>query len=51
MRQVIADAIQRDILQQAPHLPLGQTLPPTVDPAGSSDILPGFAKFWSVRKA
>ncbi len=47
----VADAIQRDILDQAPYLPLGQILQPTVYRTGLTNILPGFAKFWSVRKA
>ena len=47
----VADAIQRDILQQAPYLPLGQILQPTVYRKDLAGILPGFAKFWSVRKA
>ena len=47
----VAEAMQRDILLQAPYLPLGQILQPTVYRAGLTNILPGFAKFWSVRKA
>lgn len=46
----VAEAMQRDVLQQAPYLPLGQILQPTVYRAGLGEILPGFAKFWSVRK-
>ena len=46
----IAEAMQRDLLQQAPYLPLGQILQPTVYRKALDGILPGFAKFWSVRK-
>ena len=46
----ISDAIQRELLQQAPYLPLGQILQPTAYRASLTNILPGFAKFWSVRK-
>ncbi len=47
----IAESMQRDLLQQAPYLPLGQILQPTVYRNALSGILPGFAKFWSVSKA
>ncbi len=33
-----------------PYLPLGQILQPTVYRQTLAGILPGFAKFWSVRK-
>jgi peptide/nickel transport system substrate-binding protein len=49
-QKTIAAAIQRSLLQQAPYLPLGQILQPTVYRSNLSGILPGFAKFWSVRK-
>ena len=47
----IAASIQQDILQQAPYIPLGQILQPTAYRAVWSGILPGFAKFWSVRRS
>ena len=50
-QRMVAEAIQRQVLQQAPYLPLGQILQPTAYRTGLSAILPGFAKFWSVRKA
>ena len=46
----VAEAIQRQVLQQAPYLPLGQILQPTVYRTALKGILPGFAKFWSVTK-
>ena len=42
--------MQRQVLDQAPYLPLGQILQPTAYRREVSGILPGFAKFWSVRK-
>lgn len=47
----VAEAMQRQILQEASYLPLGQILQPTVYGAALKNILPGFAKFWSVTKA
>jgi len=47
----IAEKIQLQLLDQAPFLPLGQILQPTVYRKELTDILPGFAKFWSVRRA
>jgi peptide/nickel transport system substrate-binding protein len=49
-QKTIADSIQRQLLQQAPYLPLGQILQPTACRTALTGILPGFAKFWSVRK-
>jgi peptide/nickel transport system substrate-binding protein len=46
----IAAKMQVQVLSQAPYLPLGQILQPTVWRSSLSGILPGFAKFWSVRK-
>jgi peptide/nickel transport system substrate-binding protein len=50
-QRAIAEKMQIEALQQAPYLPLGQILQPTVYRTALSGILPGFAKFWSVRKA
>ena len=50
-QQTTAAAIQAQILREAPYLPLGQILQPTAYRAGLTDMRPGFAKFWSVRKA
>ncbi len=49
-RKGIADALQQEVLSFAPYLPLGQILQPTAYRDTLSGILPGFAKFWSVRK-
>ena len=46
----LAEQMQRQVLDQAPYLPLGQILQPTAYRREVSGILPGFAKFWSVRK-
>jgi peptide/nickel transport system substrate-binding protein len=50
-QKTLAEAMQRDVLAFAPYLPLGQILQPTAWRNTLSDVLPGFAKFWSVRKA
>ncbi len=50
-QKAIAEKMQVEVLQQAPYLPLGQILQPTVYRTALSNILPGFAKFWSVRIA
>lgn len=49
-QRAICEQMQREVLDQAPYLPLGQILQPTAYRKGLTDILPGFAKFWSVRK-
>jgi peptide/nickel transport system substrate-binding protein len=49
-QQAIAQAMQRDMLEFAPYLPLGQILQPTVYRTSLSGILPGFARFWDVTK-
>ncbi|MBV8913028.1 MAG: ABC transporter substrate-binding protein [Acetobacteraceae bacterium] len=49
-QQAIAEKMQLEVLQQAPYLPLGQILQPTVYRSALTGILPGFAKFWAVRK-
>ncbi|HEY0182099.1 MAG TPA: hypothetical protein VGC09_04760 [Rhodopila sp.] len=43
--------MQRQVLDQAPYLPLGHILQPTAYRRDVSGMLPGFAKFWNVRKA
>ena len=50
-QKAISERMQIEVLRQAPYLPLGQILQPTVYRHGLSGILPGFAKFWNVRKA
>ncbi len=50
-QESVAAAMQREVLKQAPYLPLGQILQPTVYRTALTGILPGFAKFWSVNKA
>jgi peptide/nickel transport system substrate-binding protein len=49
-QQAIAQAMQRDTLDQAPYAPLGQILQPTAYRANLRGVLPGFAKFWAVQK-
>ena len=49
-QQGIAAEVQQEVLSFAPYLPLGQILQPTAWRDALSGILPGFAKFWSVRK-
>jgi peptide/nickel transport system substrate-binding protein len=46
----VAEAMQREVLTEAPYLPLGQIVQPTAYRRDLSGILPGFAKFWSVRR-
>lgn len=50
-QKVIAEKMQLQALSQAPYLPLGQIVQPAAYRRGLTDILPGFAKFWSVRKS
>ncbi len=47
----IAQAMQHDMLDFAPYLPLGQILQPTAYRNSLSGMLPGFPKFWAVAKA
>jgi peptide/nickel transport system substrate-binding protein len=47
----VCDKIQLQTFSEAPYLPLGQILQPTVHRKDLTGILPGFAKFWGVRKA
>ena len=49
-QKAIAERMQLQVLDQAPYLPLGQILQPAVMRQELSGILPGFARFWSVRK-
>jgi peptide/nickel transport system substrate-binding protein len=49
-QQAISQRMQLQVLSQAPYLPLGLILQPTVYRNTLTDVLPGFAKFWSVRK-
>lgn len=50
-QKAVSENMQLQVLQQTPYLPLGQILQPTVYRSSLTAILPGFAKFWSVRKA
>ena len=43
--------MQRQIISDAPYVPLGQILQPTGYRRNVAGILDGFAKFWSVTKA
>jgi len=46
----LCEQIQLRLLDQAPYVPLGQVLQPTARRRNVTDQLPGFAKFWNVRK-
>ena len=50
-QQKIAAEMQRQIISDAPYVPLGQILQPTGYRANVSNILDGFAKFWNVTKS
>jgi peptide/nickel transport system substrate-binding protein len=47
----IAEAIQRQALEDLPYIPLGQTLPRTAHRRDLADVLRGFAIFWNARRA
>lgn len=47
----ICAQMQLALFENAPHLPLGHILQQTAHRKTIIDILPGFAKFWGVRKA
>ena len=42
--------MQARLMEEAPYLPLGQILQPTAYRAELQGMLPGFAKFWGVRR-
>jgi peptide/nickel transport system substrate-binding protein len=48
-RKSLCERMQVEVLREAPYLPLGQILQPTVYRTSLSGILPGFAKFWGVQ--
>jgi peptide/nickel transport system substrate-binding protein len=49
-QQALAHQMQRQVLEQAPYLPLGQILQPTAFRKTLTGMLPGFVKFWGVKK-
>lgn len=49
-RQRIAASIQRQVFVDVPYIPLGQILPSTVYRKSVTDVLPGYALFWNLRK-
>ena len=49
-QKAVCDRIQLQTFSEAPYLPLGQILQPTVHRKGITGILPGFAKFWGVQR-
>ena len=49
-QRALAERIQLRLLDQAPFLPLGQILQPTAFRKEVAGVLPGFPKFWGVRK-
>ena len=50
-RKRIAEQMQLQTLQDVPYVILGQVFLPTVVRKDIQGVLPGFPKFWSVRKA
>jgi len=50
-RKRIAALIQEQVFIDVPYIPLGQILPPTVYRRTVTDVLPGYALFWNLRKA
>ena len=50
-QQALAARIQQQVLDQAPYLPLGQILQPTAHRREIMGLMPGFPKFWTVRRA
>lgn len=46
----IAALIQQQAFIDVPYIPLGQTLPSTVYRHTVTDVLPGYALFWNLRK-
>jgi peptide/nickel transport system substrate-binding protein len=49
-RQRIAASIQRQVFADVPYIPLGQILPVTVYRKSVTNVLPGYALFWNLRK-
>lgn len=50
-RQAVARDMQLQTLQDVPYVMLGQVFLPTVVRREVAGVLPGFPKFWNVRKA
>ena len=50
-QKALCARIQARLLDQAAYTPLGQILQPTARRRALVDQLPGFAKFWNVRRA
>jgi peptide/nickel transport system substrate-binding protein len=50
-RQRIAAEMQVQAFIDVPYVPLGQILPPTAYRRRVTDVLPGYALFWNLRKA
>lgn len=46
----LAEQMQLATLDAAPHIPLGQILPPTAYRSNISGVLDGIPKFWNLRK-
>ena len=47
----IADAMQRQWFIEVPMIQTGQWMQPTAHRADITDLLPGFALFWNVRRS
>ena len=50
-RQRIARELQVQTLREANWIPVAQVFLPTVLRADVAGVLPGFAKFWNVRRS
>ncbi len=50
-QQALCGQMQVAVLDDAPHIQLGQILQPTSFRAGLTGVLDGIPKFWNVRKA
>jgi peptide/nickel transport system substrate-binding protein len=51
MRKQIAREMQLQAWQDVPFIPLGQYFLPTVFRTTITDVLPGYTKFWNLKKA
>ena len=47
----IGAAIQRQVFEDVPYVPLGQIMPSTVYNRSVTDVLGGYALFWNLQKA
>ncbi|MDP9095789.1 MAG: ABC transporter substrate-binding protein [Pseudomonadota bacterium] len=50
LQRALCDQMQVAVLDNAPHIQLGQILQPTAYRKNVTDVLEGFPKFWNVKK-